>query len=81
MVHDVAAAQAIVNQIEKMNPIPQVVFVEGLDMLSSNQNDKVKVSVFMRHLQNVAKHFQIAIIGSVGAPKVKRGQEYEHTRD
>ena len=50
-------------------------------MLSSNQNDKVRVSVFMRHLQAVAKHLQISLIGSLGASKVKRGQEYGHKRD
>jgi hypothetical protein len=81
MVHDLAAAQAILDEVQKMTPIPNIIFVEGLDMLSSNQNDKVKVSVFMRHLQDVAKHLQISIIGSLGASKVKRGQEYGHKRD
>ena len=81
MVHDSEAAQAIFDEVQKMDPTPNLIFVEGLDMLSSNQNDKVKVSIFLRQLQKVAKHLQIALIGSVGASKVKRGQEYGHKRD
>lgn len=35
----------------------------------------------MRHLQDVAKHFHIALVCSVGAPKAKRGEDYTAKRD
>ena len=75
------AVQNIINQIEKMNPIPQIVFIEGLDMLIDDANKKSVVSPFMRQLQEVAEHFHIALICSVGAPKSKRGEEYAAKRD
>jgi hypothetical protein len=75
------AVQGIVNQIEKMSPTPNVIFIEGLDMLLEDSNKKSIVSPFMRQLQEAAAHFHIALIGSVGAPKTKRGEGYAATRD
>jgi hypothetical protein len=77
----VAAVQGIINEIEKMDPTPGIVFIEGLDMLIDDSNKKSVVSPFMDYLQEVAEHFHIAIIGSVGAPKAKRGEEYAAKRD
>ena len=75
------AVQNIINQIEKLNPIPNVIFVEGLDMLIDDANKKSIVSPFMRGLQDVAAHFHIALICSLGAPKTKRGEDYAAKRD
>jgi len=75
------AVQNIINEIEKMNPIPQIIFVEGLDMLIDDANKKSTVSPFMRQLQETAAHFHIALICSVGAPKAKRGEDYAAKRD
>jgi AAA domain len=75
------AVQAIINEIEKMNPIPHVIFIEGLDMLLDDANKKSVVSPFMRQLQETAAHFHIALICSVGAPKTKRGEDYAAKRD
>jgi hypothetical protein len=75
------AVQNIIDEIEKMNPIPAVIFLEGLDMLLDDSNKKSIVSKFMRELQTVAEHFHIALLGSVGAPKTKRGEGYAAMRD
>lgn len=75
------AVQTIINEIEKMDPTPAVVFIEGLDMLIDDANKKSVVSPFMRHLQDVGAHFHIALICSVGAPKTKRGEDYAAKRD
>ena len=75
------AVQNIINEIEKMNPIPQIIFVEGLDMLIDDANKKSTVSPFMRQLQETAAHFHLALICSVGAPKAKRGEDYAAKRD
>jgi len=75
------AVQTIINEIEKMNPIPSVIFIEGLDMLIDDANKKSVVSPFMRQLQETAAHFHIALICSVGAPKTKRGEDYAAKRD
>lgn len=75
------AVQNIVNEIEKITPTPQVIFLEGLDMLVEDANKKSIVSPFMKQLQEVAAHFHIALIGSLGAPKAKRGEDYAAKRD
>jgi hypothetical protein len=75
------AVQNIINEIEKMNPLPNIIFIEGLDMLIDDANKKSTVSPFMRHLQEVSAHFHIALICSVGAPKAKRGEDYAAKRD
>lgn len=76
-----AAVQAIINEIERMTPTPNVIFIEGLDMLIDDANKKSIVSPFMRQLQEVGAHFHIALICSVGAPKTKRGEDYAAKRD
>ena len=75
------AVQNIINEIEKINPTPAIIFLEGLDMLIDDTNKKSVVSPFMRQLQEVAAHFHIALIGSLGAPKTKRGEDYAAKRD
>jgi len=75
------AVQSVINEIEKMNPTPNIIFIEGLDMLLDDANKKSVVSPFMRQLQETAAHFHIALICSVGAPKTKRGEDYAAKRD
>src|SRR5258708_6232732 len=75
------AVQAIINEIEKMTPIPNIIFIEGLDMLIDDANKKSVVSPFMRQLQEVGAHFHIALICSVGAPKTKREEDYSAKSD
>jgi hypothetical protein len=75
------AVQTIINEIEKLSPTPQIVFIEGLDMLLDDTNKKSVVSPFLRQLQQVAAHFHTALIGSVGSPKSKQGEAYAAKRD
>jgi hypothetical protein len=75
------AVQNIINEIEKMRPTPNIIFIEGLDMLLDDANKKSVVSPFMRQMQETAAHFHIALICSVGAPKTKRGEDYAAKRD
>lgn len=78
---DVEAAQAIVDRIETLDPLPEVVFVEGIDMLISKGIDLKEVSKFAHHLYEIAEHFHLALIGSTGAPKAREGQGYAGARD
>ncbi len=78
---DLTAAQAIVDQIEATDQLPEVVFVEGVDMLVTDVNNIKAVAYFVHALQKIAHHYRIAIIGSLGSPKVKEGHGYTATRD
>lgn len=78
---DAAAVQQVVQRIEVCNPLPQVVFLEGVDMLVTEANDIRCVSNFMTLLNEVAERYHIAIVGSLGSPKIKIGQGYEAKRD
>ena len=78
---DLKAVQAICNSIEALNPMPEFIFVEGLDMMLSNVNDAHTVAMFVSGLQTIATHYHLSILGSVGSPKAKAGQDYNLTRD
>ena len=78
---DRAAVQEIINQIETCTPLPEVLLVEGVDYMVSNVVDSRCVSAFMYDLNRVARHFDLAVIGVIGAPKVKIGQGYAAVRD
>ncbi len=78
---DLGAAQAIVDQIEATDPLPEIVFIEGVDMLVTEVNNIKAVAYFVHALQQIAKHYRVAIIGSLGSPKVKEGHGYTATRD
>lgn len=78
---DGAAVQEVINQIETCDPLPQVVLVEGVDYMVSHVNDGQYVSAFLDALNSVARHFNIAIIGTLGSPKVKIGHGYAAVRD
>lgn len=81
LAYDFDAVQQIVEKIESRSPLPAVVLVEGVDMLVSKLNDILSVSVFMNLLSQVAQHYHIAIIGTLGSPKIKIGQGYAAKRD
>jgi AAA domain len=81
LVTGTAAAQAIVDKIEAADPLPQIVFIEGWDMLVKDANKMDVVAPFMREMQKIASHFHLALIGSVGAPKSKPGDGYISKRD
>jgi CHC2 zinc finger/AAA domain/Toprim-like len=78
---DREAVQSVINIIEAMNPMPEIVFLEGLDMMVTNGNDMRVVSSFLNWLQKVAERYHIAIIGSVGSPKAKEGHGYNISRE
>ena len=78
---DLGAAQAIVDQIEATDPLPEIVFVEGVDMLVTEGNNIKPVARFVHELQKITQHYRIALIGSLGSPKVKEGHGYTATRD
>lgn len=80
-VYDSAAAQEIITKIEEMDPLPQLVFIEGIDMLVSDPMKPQIVTPFMHEMQQIATHFHIALIGSAGAPKTKPGEGYAAKRD
>lgn len=79
-VWDLDAAQAVVAEIEKLNPLPEFVFVEGIDMLLSEMSIK-HTTYFTGLLEDIAQHFQIALIASVGSPKAKKEGGYPAGRD
>jgi hypothetical protein len=78
---DSSASQEIINRIEESDPLPQVVFIEGLDMLVRDPNKMEVVMPFMHEMQKIASHFHIALIGSTGAPKTKANEGYTAKRD
>jgi putative DNA primase/helicase len=78
---DIGAAQAIVDQIEATEPLPEVVFIEGVDMLVTEVNNIKTVARFVHELQKIAQHYRIALIGSLGSPKAREGHGYTLTRD
>jgi hypothetical protein len=78
---DGEASQQIIDSIEQTTPLPQVVFIEGIDMLVSDPNSLEVVMPFMHEIQQIASHFHIAIVGSCGAPKSKPKEGYAAKRD
>jgi hypothetical protein len=78
---DGEAAQQIIDMIEQTTPTPQVVFIEGIDMLVSDPNSLDVVMPFMHEIQQIASHFHVAVIGSCGAPKSKPKEGYAAKRD
>jgi hypothetical protein len=78
---DGEASQQIIDAIEGTTPTPQVVFIEGIDMLVGDPNALEVVMPFMHEVQQIATHFHVAIIGSCGAPKTKPKEGYAAKRD
>lgn len=61
----------------------KVFFIEGLDMLvpEGKTADLTAVARFLDQLQRVAQANGLAIIGSVGSPKMKANDRYQSPRD
>jgi primase/DNA polymerase family protein/AAA domain-containing protein len=77
---DFDAVQSVLDAIESVSPLPEIVFVEGVDMMVSENNAK-KVPPFVHELSKIAQHYHIAIIGSTGAPKVQEGKAFAGARE
>jgi AAA domain len=78
---DFAASQAVLDRIEECEVTPEIVFIEGMDMLVSDANKMEVVTLFLREMQQIATHFHIALIGSTGSPKTKPREGYTQKRD
>jgi len=81
VVWDDGAIHKLLEIIETCNPGPSIVFLEGMDMMVSEPHKLEKVAPFLSALNNIAEHYHIAIIGSVGSPKAKKGEGYAGGRD
>jgi hypothetical protein len=79
-VYDLDAVQSILNEIEATVPLPEIVFVEGVDMLVT-KNDMKGSTFFMHEIHKIAERYKIAFILSMGSPKTKEGQGYTAARD
>lgn len=75
------AVRGILDLIEKQDPLPEVVFVEGADALVSDAAKTQVVAAFLSPLQRIAEHYHIAIVLSVGAPKSKPREQHTLKRD
>ena len=78
---DGEASQQIIDLIEQCEPRPELVFIEGMDMLVSDPNSLDVVMPFMHEMQVIAERFHVALVGSLGAPKTKPKEGYAAKRD
>jgi hypothetical protein len=60
---------------------PEVLFVEGVDMLAGDASNPETVGAFLNELYEFAHHYHVAVIGSIGSPKMKSKDGYVSTRD
>lgn len=60
---------------------PEVVFLDGADMMVESVNNGAMVAEFLTRIQELCEHYHIALILGLGSPKQKKGQEYNITRD
>jgi energy-coupling factor transporter ATP-binding protein EcfA2 len=75
-----AAAAAILDAIEQHN-VPPVVFIEGGDTLVEDASKVQCVAIFLSLLQQIAHHYGLAMILSVGSPKSSPQGGYKLARD
>jgi hypothetical protein len=69
--YDDGAVNEIIDLLEARSPMPQVVFIEGADLMTEDPISMPSVSRFVGGLNELAEHYHIAVILSVGAGKVK----------
>ena len=74
------AAATILKKIEE-HKLPPVVFIEGADLLVEDACKPKDVALFLSLLQEIALHYHLAFVLSVGAPKSKPDQQYTLKRD
>jgi hypothetical protein len=67
--------------LDGRNPIPEIVVIEGLDMYVKGQKEMDDAVEQLSELLEVARHFHIAVIGTVGTPKLKVGESFSNDRD
>jgi DNA replication protein DnaC len=75
------AVQEILNCIEEQPVRPAVVFVEGADALIEDPGKTQVVAPFLDKIQDVAEHYHVSIILSVGTPKTKPKEQHTLMRD
>jgi hypothetical protein len=75
------AVRAILTAIERQPELPAVVFVEGADLLVEDPNKSPIVTAFVVGLRQIAEHYAIAIVLSVGSPKARPHEQYALKRD
>jgi hypothetical protein len=71
----------IKDAVESCIEIPEVLFIEGADMLLEDAGKMQIVAPFLTELQKLARHYHIAIILSVGTPKMSKKDFYAVKRD
>ncbi len=75
------ALTAIKDAVESCDVMPQILFIEGADMLLEDPNKMNIAAPFITELQELARHYHIAIVCSVGAPKMTKKDFYTVKRD
>jgi len=70
----------IKDTIEAEPILPAVVFVEGADMLLEDASKMNLVAPFLNALNSIGRHYHIAFILSVGAPKMSPKEKYASKR-
>ena len=71
----------VLNYLESLPQVPGVLLIEGGDMLPSDSSDLKTVAVMIRRFQEIASHYGMAIIFSVGAPKSTKEGKHVLLRD
>lgn len=67
--------------IEKIKNLElQMVFWDGFDMLVDNPNSHAEVRDFLSRMTGYCEQCSMSILGSVGVPKMRIGQEYDNPR-
>ncbi len=75
--------KAITEALEACDPMPQALFIEGIDLLEGDSGKGHNVESLLTRLHRIADHYHVAIIGSSlgGCPKMKPKDKYTSQRD
>lgn len=71
---------AIEKELVARQPMPAIVFLEGIDLMGDSSKGQ-DVATLLRELARIADHYFVAIVGSTGSPKVKKGDGYKSARE
>jgi Bifunctional DNA primase/polymerase, N-terminal/AAA domain len=74
-------AEVVHSYMKDRKPVPEVVLIEGLDMWARQAGNMEVATDIMRNLRDVAQHYNVAIVGTVGCPKQKPKEKYALARD
>jgi hypothetical protein len=72
--------EALITTMENF-PETEVLFVEGLDLWCEDAKDMKHVATLATNVRDVAEHYHISIIATVGMPKMKPREKYAAPRD